>query len=261
MTKTTKSKQTTRARPKQEEKELFPCKKSVRKNPVNKGQSAAKVTFKSKSSTKADIKIDEKTKKILRNLGSFHKKQMSNVANESKEYHVYDGQLVNETPQGKSETMKAIAEFNPANFFKSDKKSKAKSGKARRRDLPSETFVVDGATGSELDRRGVDCSIPLWSATANLVAHDVLKDVHKQYLMNGAKAITTNTFCTNDRRLAKIGLEHLAKALTFKAAEIAVAARDEVNPDALVLGCVAPVDHCYNAKLTPSEDVLKRDCR
>ena len=185
---------------------------------------------------------------------------MSSVTNESKEYHVYDGELINKTPQGKSETMKAIAEFNPANFFKSDNFF-ASSDSIRRRDLPSGTFIVDGATGSELDRRGVDCSIPLWSATANLVAHDVLKDVHKQYLMNGARAVTTNTFCTNDRRLAKIGLEHLAKALTYKAAELAVEARDEVNPDALVLGCVAPVDHCYNAKLTPPEDVLKRDCR
>ena len=80
---------------------------------------------------------------------------------------------------------------------------------------------MDGATGSELDRRGVDCSLPLWSANANLVAPEVLKDVHKQYLLNGAKAITTNTFCTNERRLKKVDLGHLAKPLTKKAVEMA----------------------------------------
>lgn len=76
---------------------------------------------------------------------------------------------------------------------------------------------MDGATGSELDRRGVDCKLPLWSANANLFAPDVLKDVHKSYLLNGAKAVTTNTFRTNEHALNKVNLGHLAKELTVKA--------------------------------------------
>lgn len=91
-----------------------------------------------------------------------------------------------------------------------------------RRELPEGTIVIDGATGSELDRRGVDCNIPLWSANANLVAPEVLKEVHRHYLLNGAKAITTNTFRTNERTLKKAGLGHLAKSLTQKAVEMAV---------------------------------------
>ena len=42
-------------------------------------------------------------------------------------------------------------------------------------DLPEGLVFLDGATGSELDRRGVDVSRPLWSANANIVAPDVLK--------------------------------------------------------------------------------------
>jgi homocysteine S-methyltransferase len=83
-----------------------------------------------------------------------------------------------------------------------------------KRDLPEGTLVIDGATGSELDRRGVDCSEPLWSANANLVASKVLKEVHRHYLLNGAKAITTNTFRTTERTLNKVDLGHLAKSLT-----------------------------------------------
>ena len=128
-----------------------------------------------------------------------------------------------------------------------------------KRELPEGTFVIDGATGSELDRRGVDCNIPLWSANANLVAPEVLKDVHKHYLLNGAKAITTNTFRTNEHTLKKADLGHLAKSLTQKAVEMAVQARDEVNPDALVLGCVAPVEACYQPKLSPNVATCKRE--
>jgi S-methylmethionine-dependent homocysteine/selenocysteine methylase len=32
---------------------------------------------------------------------------------------------------------------------------------------------------------------------------------------------------------------------------MAVQARDEVNPDALVLGCVAPLEQCYDPTLSP----------
>ena len=127
--------------------------------------------------------------------------------------------------------------------------------------MPEGTVVIDGATGSELDRRGVDCDLPLWSANANLVAPEVLKEVHKHYLMNGAKAITTNTFRTNEWTTAKAGLGHLAKELTQKAVQMAVEARNEVNPDALVFGSVAPVEACYQPKLSPSVATCKKEHR
>lgn len=40
---------------------------------------------------------------------------------------------------------------------------------------------------------------------------------------------------------------------------MAVAARDEVNPDALVLGSVAPLENCYKADLAPSFAYCKRE--
>ena len=168
------------------------------------------------------MKIDKSTKEILKNLDNFHKKRIDKQTSDAKEYKVYDGELVEPVTDGKSKTMKAIEEFEFDNFFKSNEHKKPAPRDLVRRKLPDGLFVVDGATGSELDRRGVDCSMPLWGSTANLVAHDVLLDVHKHYLMSGAKAITTNTFCCNERRLGKIGLGHLAQPLMVKAAEIAV---------------------------------------
>ena len=120
-------------------------------------------------------------------------------------------------------------------------------------------FLIDGATGSELDRAGVDVGMPLWSAHAILEAPEILKQVHISYLEAGAQAISTNTFRTHERSLAKAGMGHRAEELTTKAVEIARSARDEVNTDALVFGSVAPLEDCYTPKLAPLSDVCEQE--
>jgi len=117
--------------------------------------------------------------------------------------------------------------------------------------LARTTFLLDGATGTELDRRGVDIDLPLWSAQAITGAPDVLRDVHRAYLEAGADAITTNTFRTHERSLEKAGLGTHAEALTHDAVAIARDARDEVNPGALVMGSVAPLEDCYQPGHSP----------
>ena len=120
-------------------------------------------------------------------------------------------------------------------------------------------MVIDGATGSELDRMGVDCCRPLWSANANINAPDVLKQVHKLYLQAGAVAITTNTFTTHERKLNRDKVGYMAKELTEKAVQMAIEARNEVNPDALVLGCVSPLGQCYDPKNAPDFATCKKE--
>ena len=163
--------------------------------------------------------MDAKGKDVLEYLRSFHKQRSMIQSDASPEYAAYDGVLLDDSKSttGKSSTQKAIDSLDVDSFSKLDVRSTATSNDTVKRSIPEGTFVVDGATGSELDRRGVDCCLPLWSATANLVAPEVLKDVHKHYLQNGARAITTNTFRTNERMLGKVGLGHLAKPLTQKA--------------------------------------------
>ena len=95
-----------------------------------------------------------------------------------------------------------------------------------RRVLFDQVMVIDGATGSELDRKGVDCCLPFWSAGAIYHSPDVLLEVHKEYLINGAQAITTNTFNTSTRKLDRDGMGYMSKKLTKKAVKIAIKARD-----------------------------------
>ncbi len=125
--------------------------------------------------------------------------------------------------------------------------------------VASNIVVLDGATGTQLERRGVDISLPLWSARALLDAPQVLHDIHSEYLAAGANAITTNTFRTHRRSLAKAGLGDQAGTLTRQAVQIARATRDKHKPDALVLGSVAPLEDCYRPDLSPDEPTCRRE--
>ncbi|MGE4631655.1 MAG: homocysteine S-methyltransferase family protein [Planctomycetota bacterium] len=118
---------------------------------------------------------------------------------------------------------------------------------------------IDGATGSELERRGVDLSLPLWSSRALIDAPEILAAVHRDYLTAGAEAITTATFRTHRRSLEKAGLGDRAAELTRQAVEIAMRVRDEERPDALVLGSVAPLEDCYRPDLVPDEETCLRE--
>ncbi|MCH8821961.1 MAG: homocysteine S-methyltransferase family protein [Planctomycetes bacterium] len=121
-------------------------------------------------------------------------------------------------------------------------------------------LLLDGATGTELDKRGVDISLPLWSAGALIHAPETLLRVHCDYLNAGAYAITANTFRTNQRALSKAGLdENAAKQLTLQAVQIAQAARDKCNANALVLGSVAPLEDCYRPDLSPDEKTCEAE--
>ncbi len=114
----------------------------------------------------------------------------------------------------------------------------------------SKILLLDGATGTELDRRGVDISLPLWSARAIIDAPQAVQDIHSEYLAAGADAITANTFRTHRRSLAKAGLGDQAAELTRHAVQIATRARDQHNPAAMVLGSVAPLEDCYRPDMS-----------
>ena len=62
-------------------------------------------------------------------------------------------------------------------------------------------LLLDGAIGSELERRGVPASLPLWSSHALLTHPEVLAAVHADYVAAGAEILTANSFRTQRRTL------------------------------------------------------------
>lgn len=125
--------------------------------------------------------------------------------------------------------------------------------------LAKPLLFLDGATGTELDRCGVDISLPLWSARAIMDAPDQLRAVHESFLRGGADIITAATFRTHRRSLAKAGLGDRAAELTAKAVGIASSARNVCNAHALVAGSVAPLEECYRPDLAPDEATCRAE--
>jgi len=124
----------------------------------------------------------------------------------------------------------------------------------RRRLQEPRPVLLDGATGTELGRRGVDLSPPLWSAHALLEAPDVLRQVHRDYIEAGAEVVTANTFRTHARSLRPAGLAGRAAELTETAVRLA---REAADDRALVVGSQAPLEDCYSPHLVPEDAALE----
>ncbi len=108
-----------------------------------------------------------------------------------------------------------------------------------------ELLLLDGGTGSELQRRGADVlkdaedRLKAWSATANVEYADVVQQVHSDYLRVGADIIISNNFWTTPTRLDYIGERDNWRTYATAAIRNAVQARDAMNPDAYVAGGIA----------------------
>ena len=118
----------------------------------------------------------------------------------------------------------------------------------------SKFLLLDGATGTELNRRGVDTGLPLWSANALTTdaGLNVLRQVHLDYLSAGADIITTNAFRTHRRVLAGKGFS--AHKLTLLAVATAREAVAEFGKPSLVAGSLSSLEDCYRPDLVPPAD-------
>ena len=130
-----------------------------------------------------------------------------------------------------------------------------------------ERLLMDGGTGSEIQRRGADVlkgstgNLQAWSATANTEFADVVQQVHQDYLRVGADVIISNNFWTTPSRLGYIGLQDEWAVYARAAAENALRARDAMNPEAYVWGGIAVPSLYWGRGLEPTSDiqVLGRD--
>ncbi|MDA1330247.1 MAG: homocysteine S-methyltransferase family protein [Chloroflexi bacterium] len=114
-------------------------------------------------------------------------------------------------------------------------------------------ILLDGATGTELERRGVNTSSPIWSAMALVDAPGIVEQVHRDYLEAGAEVIIANTFRTQRRALTKVGMGDEAARLAGLAVSIARKAVQVSGKEAFVAGSMAPLEDSY----TPFEQAYE----
>jgi homocysteine S-methyltransferase len=107
-----------------------------------------------------------------------------------------------------------------------------------------EIIVVDGGTGSELQRRGVAMNDAAWSGVAALTHKDVLREIHSDYVRAGAEVITTNTFGTTRFVLEAAGLGDEYRKINRLAIEAATEGRDAAAEDSVAIAgsisCLPP---------------------
>ncbi len=96
----------------------------------------------------------------------------------------------------------------------------------KRRLDAGEIIVLDGGTGTELQRRGAQMDPSAWCGPASLNNSELLTQVHLDYINAGADVITANTFASSRLMLTPAGYADQVKEINEIAVEAALRARD-----------------------------------
>ncbi len=128
-----------------------------------------------------------------------------------------------------------------------------------------EIVILDGAIGTELEKRGVQMD-KTWSGSASL-KFEILKKIHIDYIKAGAEIITTNTYPSNRIMLDAAGLGFRFEEINLKAINAAVEARIETDrDDVLIAGSLShrfPIAHGdlqSNPTISVSKSYLRGVC-
>src|SRR2546429_8080940 len=97
-------------------------------------------------------------------------------------------------------------------------------------------YIFDGAMGTMLYSKGI--YINRSYDELNLVAADLVREVHEEYVRAGAEIIETNTFGATAHKLQQYGLEGSLRLINIAAARIA---REAACERCYVAGAVGPL--------------------
>jgi S-methylmethionine-dependent homocysteine/selenocysteine methylase len=121
-------------------------------------------------------------------------------------------------------------------------------------------LILDGAMGTELQRRGANTLLPLWSAEALVLSPSLVLQIHQEYIRAGADIITANTFRTTRRTFVRTGLPDRSQRLTASALDLARKAQLSFpDREVLVAGSIAPLEDCYRPDLVPQPRALEEE--
>ncbi|MEM1288128.1 MAG: homocysteine S-methyltransferase family protein [Pseudomonadota bacterium] len=103
-----------------------------------------------------------------------------------------------------------------------------------------QVILIDGGTGTEVERRGVPQLQNAWNSGGTLSHPDIVRDVHNDYIHCGAEIVIGNTFATSLNLVEDAGVPELFEAYNRRAIELACEARDAHNQSqVLVAGSIS----------------------
>ena len=116
-------------------------------------------------------------------------------------------------------------------------------------------MLIDGATGTELQRRGVPMDEVAWSGAAVLSHPDVVRETHEDYIRAGANVIITNTFGSTRQMLEPAGYGDKVAVVHRDAVRLAIEARDNVGePAVAIAGSISTEPPAFDRDAFPSPD-------
>jgi len=115
--------------------------------------------------------------------------------------------------------------------------------------------ILDGATGTELQRRGADMDPAAWCGVASLANQALLSEIHGDYIAAGAEVITANTFASSRVVLSRAGYGDKVAEINRAAVDAALRARDlSGNPEVVVAGSLSHMVYLTSARVpAPAE--------
>jgi S-methylmethionine-dependent homocysteine/selenocysteine methylase len=84
-----------------------------------------------------------------------------------------------------------------------------------------ELIILDGGTGTDIQRRGAPMNGDTWCAEVNLTHPDIVRQVHQDYIAAGAEVVIANTFATSALLFNALGRDD--ELLTIDQAAVAIA--------------------------------------
>ena len=100
--------------------------------------------------------------------------------------------------------------------------------------------LLDGGTGTELDRRGVSMDPEAWCGPATLENTAVLEAIHRDYIAAGADIVTANTYASSRLMLRPAGFADRFEEINRTAVAAARRAREASGrEDVLVAGSLS----------------------
>lgn len=124
------------------------------------------------------------------------------------------------------------------------------------------TVILDGATGTELERRGVPMDSVAWCAAALVTHPKTVREIHEDYIRAGAEVIITNTFPAARHVLEPAGLGDKFRELNTLAVELARQARENAAEGGVwVAGSISTFPANNDVSLAPGEKEARANYR
>ena len=100
-------------------------------------------------------------------------------------------------------------------------------------------LIIDGAMGTELERRGVPMHAETWAGAALIEHPGKVRQAHLDYIKAGAELIITNTFGASPHMLNAMGHGADAEEIIRGAVRLAQEAREESGRDVAIAGSIS----------------------